>query len=325
MKNIWVDYGSMHIERENDARLLALHYVLGNRDALQLLGVSTSDDATREVLTKLLRQAGYPAAVDEAAAAAALSSCKAPVTMLALGGTALLARGPFSCLAEKVLSGCEEHLAADTVDFSEAGTVLFQENQTVFITNGKAQQQTTCCCAASTNDAPDFADLGLTAALYIVHPEWFALMHQEDGCASYPFVRHTSEALEEHVCKSLPQMRMQEENCPCQGSYLDKLVKPAVLVILSDGPSHGFQIIQELERRNLLGGESLDATGLYRMLKRMESAGYLVSRWDTEKAHAKRVFQITPLGRSCLENWVDTLENYRDYVDRMVQQIKASL
>ena len=65
MKNIWVDYGSMHIERENDARLLALHYVLGNRDALQLLGVSTSDDATREVLTKLLRQAGYPAAVDE--------------------------------------------------------------------------------------------------------------------------------------------------------------------------------------------------------------------------------------------------------------------
>lgn len=131
--------------------------------------------------------------------------------------------------------------------------------------------------------------------------------------------------MEEHLCKSLPQMRMQEENCPCQGSYLDKLVKPAVLVILSDGPSHGFQIIQELERRNLLGGESLDATGLYRMLKRMESAGYLVSRWDTEKAHAKRVFQITPLGRSCLENWVGTLENYRDYIDRMVQQIKASL
>lgn len=68
MKNIWVDYGAMHIERENDARLLALHYVLGNRDALQLLGVSARDDATREVLTKLLRQAGYPAAVDEAAA-----------------------------------------------------------------------------------------------------------------------------------------------------------------------------------------------------------------------------------------------------------------
>ena len=89
MKNIWVDYGAMHIERENDARLLALHYVLGNRDALQLLGVSARDDATREVLTKLLRQAGYPAAVDEAAAAAALSGCKVPVTLLALGGTAV--------------------------------------------------------------------------------------------------------------------------------------------------------------------------------------------------------------------------------------------
>ena len=93
MKNIWVDYGSMHIERENDARLLALHYVLGNRDALQLLGVSARDDATRDVLTKLLRQAGYPAAVDEAAAAAALSGCKVPVTLLALGGTALLTVG----------------------------------------------------------------------------------------------------------------------------------------------------------------------------------------------------------------------------------------
>lgn len=325
MKNIWVDYGELHLERENDTRLIALHYVLGNRDSLQLAGVSAEDAATRGVLEKLLRQAGKAAPLSVSEAAAALHRGAEPMALLALGGLALCRQGPYPCLTQRVLVGCEEYLCTDVLDLTETGTVLFQESQTLFITIGKTAQQGCCCCGSPSQDAPDFADLGLTAAMYLTHPEWFSLMHRDGGQGSYPFVQHMSEAIEEHVCRSLPQMRMQEENCPCQGAYLDKLVKPAVLVILSDGPSHGFQIIQELERRDLLGGESLDATGLYRMLKRMESAGYLISRWDTEKAHAKRVFQITPLGRSCLANWVETLENYRDYIDKMVGQIKAAL
>ena len=324
MKHIWVDYGSVHLERENDVRLLALHYVLGNRDVLQLAGVSAEDASTCQVVAKILRQAGRPTPVDLKAGARMLETSREPVSLLLLGGTQLLGQGTFPGVDERVLVGCDARLVAGELDLAAPGTVLFQENQTLFITIGKTAQQS-CCCSGPSQDAPDFADLGLTAAMYLVHPEWFSLMHRDDGAASYPFVEHMSEAIEEHVCKSLPQMRMQEENCPCQGAYLDKLVKPAVLVILSDGPSHGFQIIQELERRDLLGGESLDATGLYRMLKRMESAGYLISRWDTEQSHAKRVFQITPLGRSCLANWVSTLENYRDYVDRMVSQIKAAL
>ncbi len=28
--------------------------------------------------------------------------------------------------------------------------------------------------------------------------------------------------------------------CPCEGSTLDKLVQPAILTILSDGPLHGY-------------------------------------------------------------------------------------
>ena len=326
MKRVWIDYGTAHLEQENDTRLIALHYVLGNRDSLLLAGVSAQDDATCTVLEKILRQTGSGAPVRLDRAAQLLRDNTQPMALLALGGTELCQRGHYPSLTERILVGCDEYLASDVLDLTEPGTVLFQENQTLFITVGKtAQQSGCCCCSAPSQDAPDFADLGLTAAMYLTHPEWFSLMHREGSLGSYPFVQHMSEAIEEHACKSLPQMRMQEENCPCQGAYLDKLVKPAVLVILSDGPSHGFQIIQELERRDLLGGESLDATGLYRMLKRMESAGYLVSRWDTEQAHAKRIFQITPLGRSCLANWVGTLENYRDYIDRMVDQIKAAL
>ena len=326
MKYIWVDYGTVHLEQENDTRLIALHYVLGNRDTLYLAGVSAQEPATRTVLEKILRAAGKGAPVELPQAASLLRENDIPMSLLALGGPELCQRGNYPSLTERVIVGCEEFLLADVLDLTQSGTVLFQENQTLFITVGKTAQQSGCCCCSSpTQDAPDFADLGLTAAMYLSHPEWFSLMRREDGQGCYPFVQHMSEAIEEHVCKSLPQMRMQEENCPCQGAYLDKLVKPAVLVILSDGPSHGFQIIQELERRDLLGGESLDATGLYRMLKRMESAGYLISRWDTEQAHAKRIFQITPLGRSCLANWVSTLEHYRDYVDRMVTQIKAAL
>ena len=326
MHTVWIDFGALHIERETDARLLALHYLLGNRPQVQVAGVSTQDDSTKEVLEKILRQTGQEAPSTLEDAAAILSVRSEPVSLLALGGTDIFQQsGRFACLTGIILVGCEALIAADVLDLSQPDTALFLEPQTVRITIGQTLQQASCCCGSAALEAPDFADLGLTAAMYLLHPEWFSLMHYENSPASYPFLQHMSEAIEEDICKSLPQMRMQEENCPCQGTYLDKLVKPAVLVVLSDGPSHGFQIIQELERRQLLGGESLDATGLYRMLKRMESAGYLTSRWDTERSHAKRVFQITPLGRSCLANWVATLENYRDYVERMVQQIRAVL
>ena len=77
-------------------------------------------------------------------------------------------------------------------------------------------------------------------------------------------------------------MDLAAEKCACRGSFLDKFLQPAILVVLSKGSSHGFQMIADLEKSGMVSGDSLDPAGLYRTLKRMEAAGLVRSYWDTE-------------------------------------------
>ena len=42
------------------------------------------------------------------------------------------------------------------------------------------------------------------------------------------------------------------KSAPCKGSFLDKFLQPAVLVVLSKGSSHGFQMIADLEKSGMV-------------------------------------------------------------------------
>ncbi len=48
------------------------------------------------------------------------------------------------------------------------------------------------------------------------------------------------------------------EKCACRGSYLDKFLQPAILVVLQRGSSHGFQMISDLEKSGMVSGNGLD-------------------------------------------------------------------
>ena len=37
------------------------------------------------------------------------------------------------------------------------------------------------------------------------------------------------------------------EKCPCKGDYLDKLLQPAILAVLSGGPAYGLELLRELD------------------------------------------------------------------------------
>ena len=114
------------------------------------------------------------------------------------------------------------------------------------------------------------------------------------------------------------------EKCACQGAFLDKFLQPAILVVLSRGSSHGFQMIADLERSGMVSGDSLDPAGLYRTLKKMEGGGLVTSVWDTESASKpRRVYSITPEGRACLSRWRETLEEYRANLDAILGEIRG--
>jgi len=115
-------------------------------------------------------------------------------------------------------------------------------------------------------------------------------------------------------------------NCPCSGGTLDKLIQPAILVILADGPLHGYRIVEQLGEMRMLAGHKPDASGVYRFLKGMETKGMVVARWDTSgTGPAKRVFQITGSGESCLRQWIATLEDYRDGINSLLKAARKAV
>jgi len=101
--------------------------------------------------------------------------------------------------------------------------------------------------------------------------------------------------------------------CPCAGRTLDKLIQPAILVVLAEGPLHGYRLAERIGALPGLAGGKPDVSGIYRFLKSMQRKGLVVSSWDlSESGPAKKSYQLTPTGRRCLRQWIATLEAYRD-------------
>lgn len=62
-----------------------------------------------------------------------------------------------------------------------------------------------------------------------------------------------------------------------------------ILVVLGDGPLHGYAIACELRERS--GGELEVAEGtLYPMLHKLEEEGLIHSRWETVNGRRRRVY-----------------------------------
>jgi PadR family transcriptional regulator, regulatory protein PadR len=100
--------------------------------------------------------------------------------------------------------------------------------------------------------------------------------------------------------------------CPCDGETLDRLIQPAILVVLASRPLHGYRLVERISELPGFTGQKPDASGVYRFLKVMERKGLVASSWDiSESGPAKKSYKITSAGRRCLHRWIGTLENYR--------------
>lgn len=83
-------------------------------------------------------------------------------------------------------------------------------------------------------------------------------------------------------------------------------LRPAILLLLKQDPSHGYTLIEDLRREDLID-EDLDPAVVYRYMREMEDEGLLVSEWDTTGSGVpRRVYRLTPAGetfaRGCLVN-----------------------
>ena len=116
-------------------------------------------------------------------------------------------------------------------------------------------------------------------------------------------------------------MHTSDANFSCKGLYLDKLIQPCILIELSKEPCYGFLLMKKLIEDGY-AGDSLDPTGFYRNLKKMERDGYLTSESTGRGTKAKKIFSITDFGKQALLNWEDSLRRYGLHVSRIVSGIE---
>lgn len=100
------------------------------------------------------------------------------------------------------------------------------------------------------------------------------------------------------------------------------LLRPALLLLLAEGKTHGYELIQQLDQ---LGIESdcLDSSIIYRALRDMEEMGLLHSLWDDDsKGPKRRVYQINQMGFRKLDDWLDGLNRVQDQIGTLQKRYR---
>ena len=100
---------------------------------------------------------------------------------------------------------------------------------------------------------------------------------------------------------------------------VERFVEPALLLILRDGSSHGYDLAERLA--DLLPAERIDMGNLYRLLRALEAEGIVESEWrDDLPGRNRRTYRLTEQGESLLDTWAEALreasETITGFLDR---------
>ncbi len=88
---------------------------------------------------------------------------------------------------------------------------------------------------------------------------------------------------------------------------------PVILLSLRDWNSYGYEL---MERATAFGFDAMNPGTLYRTLRQMEKDGIVESTWETSKGGpARRMYTITDAGKTYLDFWAKSLEQYQRTMD----------
>jgi poly-beta-hydroxybutyrate-responsive repressor len=86
-------------------------------------------------------------------------------------------------------------------------------------------------------------------------------------------------------------------------------LKPCLLLLLAEGPSHGYELLEHVRRLGIKGAEP---GGLYRYLRSMEKEELVSSWWEPSQAGpARRTYVLTDKGAKALSASVSSLREIR--------------
>ena len=111
--------------------------------------------------------------------------------------------------------------------------------------------------------------------------------------------------------------------CPCEGQTLDRHLQPTILAFLAQGPEHGYKLVDRLSVSPLMNGCKPDRPGVYRSLVAMEGQRLVKHVVVPSKSGpVKRLYELTPAGRECLDKWLDTLHRYHEQIGELLSMMR---
>ena len=101
-----------------------------------------------------------------------------------------------------------------------------------------------------------------------------------------------------------------------------RFVLPAVLLLVSERPGHGYSLEKELRELNF---GRIDRPSVYRALAQLEKDGLVESWPEVPKAgHERRVYGVTDLGERVLRSWMSVIKDERDLLGRVLRRYQAT-
>ena len=96
--------------------------------------------------------------------------------------------------------------------------------------------------------------------------------------------------------------------CSCKNARISRFLIPALLLILSEKPSHGYELTEKYTGFGFTGSGS-DPGAVYRTLNLLGSDGFIKAKWKTdEPGPAKKIYSITDKGLKLLSSWVKEIK-----------------
>jgi DNA-binding PadR family transcriptional regulator len=107
---------------------------------------------------------------------------------------------------------------------------------------------------------------------------------------------------------------------------VERFVEPSLLLMLAERPRHGYELLEEVES---LAGEGedtgADLGNLYRVLRGLESEGFVRSSWRPQLgAPPRRTYQITPAGRRLLAQWAEALARTQSVIGTFLERYEQN-
>ncbi len=107
------------------------------------------------------------------------------------------------------------------------------------------------------------------------------------------------------------------------GARRGRWIEPFVLLLVAEGPVHGYSVIGQLNELGL-NADGVDVGMVYRTLRECEAEGLVETQWGLDEGPPRREYRLTASGHGVLEEWVEVMTERRRLIKAFLSRAQRT-